>query len=374
MSIIIPVFNDGDILEKNLENLLKLKYPNFEIIIVYSEKSTDRTEEVALKFAQEYDNVRAFSENVSRPYGLNIGIDNAKGEFLLFLDSDTFIFDGFIERALSHFSDENVKLVSSCFLGLNATQNIITKVGWCISIVISFYGIGVNKYLKNISFMGFGGIWRKSALIECGKFDINSLLDDAELNLRASVNFPHWKGIFDDQLFCYQFYPTDFKTFYLQQEHWHLGTIKYNSKGMLKIKKMGFRQKFLYISQFLMIDIVPLITLFSMGMIIVQFFVNFFEPNLSFGGGLFYFLLGIIAFIFSFLTMFIFAYPKYRKDRYAKLSRKFILFGIFVIIYISGFVFGVVSLNCFKKLLSRGEKKEIFVKVDKSNLEIPNRV
>ncbi len=38
VSILIPVFNDGDILEHNLQNLLKLNYPNYEIIVIYSSK------------------------------------------------------------------------------------------------------------------------------------------------------------------------------------------------------------------------------------------------------------------------------------------------------------------------------------------------
>jgi len=370
VSIIIPVFNDGEVLEKNLQNLVKLRYPNYEILVVYSEKSTDSTKEVALKFAQEYPNIHAFSENVSRGYGLNIGIDNAKGEFLLFLDSDTFIFNDFIEKTLSYFTSPDIKMVNSCFLGLNSTYNILTRISWSLSNSIAFYGIGINKYLKNISFMGFGGIWRKKALIECGKFATDSVLDDSELNLRAGVKFPHWKGIFDDNLFCYQFFPTNFKTFYLQQLHWHLGNFRYSIQGIRKLKQLGLRQKFLYISQFLAIDIIPLITLFSLGMIVVQFFANFFYPNLSFGGGLFYFGLGILSFAIMFITMFLFAYPKYRKSPHAKLSRKTIIGGIFVIIYIVGLIFAVVSLNALKELFKRKKgQKEVFVKVDKSKLD-----
>lgn len=372
VSIIIPVFNDGAILEKNLQNLVKLTYPNFEILIVYSLKSTDRTEEVALKFAEKFENVRAIPESVSRPFGLNLGIDAANGEYLLFMDSDTFIYNGFIEQALGHFVDENVKIVNSTFLGLNATQNLITRIGWSLSNSIAFYGIGVNKFLKNICFMGFGGIWRKNALLEAGKFNEHTVLDDAELNLRASTHFPKWRGVFDDRLFCYQFYPTDFKTLYLQQEHWHMANIRYNTQGAIKIK-MKLRQKFLYVSSFIMINVVPMITLFSVGMIIVQFFANFFHPDVSFGGGVFYFILTIISFFITFSTMLIFAYPKYRSSPYAKLSRKYIIAGIFVIIYLVGIVFGAVSLNSFAKLFSRKQKKEVFVKVDKSDLEVPTK-
>lgn len=371
ISIVIPVYNDAEILEQNLRNLVKLSYPNYEIIVVYSTKSIDRTEEVALKFAQEYENVHAIPESVSKPYAMNLGIDNAKGEYILFLDSDIFIFNGFIERALKFFSDENVVLVNSCFLSFNSAENLITRVSWGISNTIAFYGIGTNKFLKNVTFGGFGGVWRRSALIESGKFAIDSIIEDAELNLRISCNFPKWKGIWDDKLYCYQFYPMNFKTLYLQQMRWNTANYHYTVKGFFKVKGMGSRQKFLYISSFLTIVLFPMITYFSLGMIIIQFFANFFSPNIAFGGGIFYFLLAIISGFITFGTMFFFTYSKYRKNSRIKLSRIYIVVGVFVIMYLVGFIFAIVSLNSIKELVRKKKKAEVYIKVDKSEFRVP---
>lgn len=373
ISIVIPVYNDAEILEQNLQNLVKLNYPNYEVIVVYSTKSLDKTEEVALKFAQEYEYVHAIPESVSRPYAMNVGIDNAKGEYILFLDSDVFIYDGFIERALGYFIDENVVLVNSCFLGFNSEVNLVTRISWGISNTIAFYAIGTSKFLKNVAFGGFGGVWRKSALIEVGKFAIDSIIEDAELNLRVSRTFPKWKGITDDKLYSYQFYPMDFKTLYLQQMRWNTANYHYTVEGFFKTKGMGIRQKFLYISSFLTIVFFPIITYFSFGMILVQFFANFFYPNISFGGGLFYFALGIISGFIAFGTMFIFTYSKYRKNPRIKLSRKYIVIGVFVIMYVVGLIFGIVALNSFKEMARKKKKSEIYIKVDKSEFKVPEQ-
>ncbi len=375
VSLIIPVFNDGDILEKNLENLLKLKYPNFEIIIVYSEKSTDNTQEVALRFARKYENVRAYSENISKANALNIGIEKAKGEFLLFLDSDSLILDGFIEDALSYFDDDDIKLVNGCPIGLNATQNLTTRLCWSITNFISFCGIGANKLFKHVGFQGFGGIWRKSALIECGMFKVDSATEDSELNLRISSKFPKWKGVFGNHLYCYYYYPTDFTALYLQLERWSSGNLSYIShllKNIFGNFKMGFRHKFIYISQFTMTILLPIISWVSIGMSIVQFFVNFFEPDISFGGGLFFFLLGIISLIISFLVMLIFTYPKYYGDSRIKLSKTYIIIGVFGIVYLIGLIFGIASLNALKRQFFKKKTSEIFYKVDKSNIQTPH--
>jgi len=374
VSIVIPVYNDAEILEQNLQNLVQLNYPNYEIIVVYSEKSIDKTEEVARKFAKEYDYVHAIPENISKPYALNLGIDNAKGEYILFLDSDVFIYNGFIERALGYFNEENVVLVNSCFLGFNSAENLATRISWGISNTIAFYGVGTNKFLKNVAFSGFGAIWRKSALIKCDKFAIDSIIEDAELNLRVSRKFPNWKGIWDDKLYCYQFYPNDFKTLYLQQMRWNTANYHYTVKGFFQTKGMGIRQKFLYISSFLTIILFPIITYFSLGMIIIQFFANFFFPNITFGGGLFYFILGIISFFIAFSTMFIFTYSKYRQNNRVKLSRKYIVLGVFVIMYLVGLIFAIVALNSLKDLVRKKKKSEVFIKVDKSEFKVPEQI
>ena len=369
VSILIPVFNDGDILEKNLENLVKLNYPNYEILIIYSEKSKDRTKEVALTFSEKYKNIKAISENISKPNALNLGIDSAKGEYLLFLDSDTFIYNGFIERALSYFSDPKVKVVASSPLGLNSTQNFVTRLAWIILNFKNFIEIGTNKYLHHIKFNGFGAIWRKSALIEGDKFRIDSSIEDAEFNLRVNSKFPTWKGISDYELPCYQYFPTSFKSFYLQQLRWNLGNFKYDAKGIFRISGMGIRQKFFYSSIFLMATLFPIITLFSTGMSFVQFFANFFYPNIAFGGGLFIILLGAISVTISFIAMFIFIYSQYQKNSLVKLSWKFIIIGNLIMIYFLFLILGIVALNALKSLIIRKKAKDIYWKVDKSEIQ-----
>lgn len=366
VSILIPVFNDGDILEKNLQNLVKLRYPNYEILIVYSEKSTDRTQEVALRYTNSYPNIRMFAENISKGNALNIGIQNAKGEFILILDSDTFIYDGFIERAMSYFVDENIKCVTSVWLGLNASQNLITTVQFAMTSNMNFYSVGTSKYMKNVGFGGFGGILRRSALIECNGFVITPS-EEAEFSRRVNIMFPKWRGICDDQLFCYQYFTPDIKTLYLQQVRWTKGNWKYNLKGIGKFFSQTIGRKFINLSSLFMVIVFPMFGIFTTGMSIVQFFANFFVPNLNFGGGVFFFLLSQVALYLGFTALFLFIYPKYRGQSAVILSRKRIFIAVFLIMFVCGFIFGIIALNSLKELLTQG-KRDVFIKVDKSNL------
>lgn len=93
MSIIIPTYNRDDSLPKVLSKLLSqedmLRDNNVEILVV-DDGSTDRTREIADEFAEKFSlNFRYFhQENTGSASARNLGIKEAQGEILLFLDCD----------------------------------------------------------------------------------------------------------------------------------------------------------------------------------------------------------------------------------------------------------------------------------------------
>jgi len=369
ISIIIPVFNDASVLEKNLQNLLRLKYPNLEILIIYSTKSTDKTAEIASHFAQENKNIRIFQENTSKGNALNIGIKNAKSEFLLFLDSDTFIYDGFIEGLMPYFfNDETVKCVTSLAIGLNVSKNFLTELEWSIYNYTNLHKIGINKLLSNVHFSGFGAIWRKSALVECGGFVIDTLTEDIELEYRQVTKYPQWKGVYDDGVFCYQYYPVDTKSFYHQYLRWTIGTYKYLLKTLKSFFSLRFRYKILNVVNTINALIFPLIIFFTAGMSTVQFFANFIPPYSNLTSGLIFAIIGFLYLAIIFFNSLIFISSKYRGKSRIYLSRRTILSGIALTMFVSGFFFVIVALNALKELIKKKSTKNVFIKVDKSKL------
>ena len=87
-SIVIPTYNRGDKILILLESLYNQTYKNFEVVIV-DDGSTDKTNEVVLKFNNlldiKYINIQN-SGGPARPR--NIGIKNSKYEWICLLDSD----------------------------------------------------------------------------------------------------------------------------------------------------------------------------------------------------------------------------------------------------------------------------------------------
>ena len=84
ISIIIPMYNSEKYIEKCIESILNNLYKNFEIIVV-DDGSTDDS----IKIVKKYTNIKLLYSNHAGPGSArNVGIENASGDFIFFLDSD----------------------------------------------------------------------------------------------------------------------------------------------------------------------------------------------------------------------------------------------------------------------------------------------
>ena len=91
-SIVIPTYNRASLIFETLDSVLSQSYTNYEVIIV-DNCSTDNTEELLqpLMLSGKIRYIRN-AENKERSYSRNVGLENAKGDFLTLLDSDDFMY------------------------------------------------------------------------------------------------------------------------------------------------------------------------------------------------------------------------------------------------------------------------------------------
>lgn len=109
VSIIMPVYNAGIFLRDALNDVLLQTYQNIEIIVI-DDGSTDRSLELLRYFETIDERVRVISQgNRGAGYSRNTGIKEAKGDYLLFLDSDDRfelkMIESAVERALNTDAD-----------------------------------------------------------------------------------------------------------------------------------------------------------------------------------------------------------------------------------------------------------------------------
>lgn len=88
ISVIVPVYNGQDYLEKCIESIENQTYENLEVIII-NDGSTDATGQVCVRLKEKYDNIHVITmEDEGVSAARNAGLDAAGGAFVTFVDAD----------------------------------------------------------------------------------------------------------------------------------------------------------------------------------------------------------------------------------------------------------------------------------------------
>lgn len=91
ISVIVPVYNVSQHIRTCLDSILFQTYSNFEVLLI-DDGSKDDSGAICDEYAQSDSRVRVFHKvNGGVSSARNVGIDNARGEWLTFIDSDDYI-------------------------------------------------------------------------------------------------------------------------------------------------------------------------------------------------------------------------------------------------------------------------------------------
>lgn len=118
-SIIIPAYNAEKEIKKTLQSVLNQTFKDYEILVI-NDFSTDKTKEIV----EKYKDVKLINHSKNKKAGgaRNTGIDNAKGEYVFFLDSDDQIYDSNVLQKISDNIDKN-NSPDIVYLGFKAIGN-----------------------------------------------------------------------------------------------------------------------------------------------------------------------------------------------------------------------------------------------------------
>ena len=108
VSVVIPVYNVEPYLSECLDSVCKQTLKNIEIICI-NDGSTDRSLTVLQKYSERDKRIHIINQNnQGLSYSRNVGIRQAKGRYVYFLDSDDYITHNALET-LVH-TMENTKI------------------------------------------------------------------------------------------------------------------------------------------------------------------------------------------------------------------------------------------------------------------------
>ena len=240
VTIVVPCWNEETTVQKTVESLLNLNYPeeNLKILLI-DDGSTDGTLNVIQKFST-YPNIKVFhKENGGKHTALNFGLQCMTTEFFGCLDADSFADPESLVRIMSYFEkDPSIMAVMPSVIVCN-TNNFIQNAQK------AEYHMGV--YIKKM--FGFLGaihvtpgpltIFKKKVFKDLGPYRHGHNTEDMEIACRMQKN--HYKIEHCNDAFVYTNTPSTLRKLYRQRLRWIYGFINntFDYKGVLFKKKYG---------------------------------------------------------------------------------------------------------------------------------------
>lgn len=259
-SFIIPAFNRPDEIHELLESFFQLETPmhdfqGFEVIIADGSPT-----EILLPAIEEFRSLLSI-QHLHRPRlaispSRNLGAEHAKGDYLIFLDSDVILPKTYLQVVHGALLTENI----DAFGGPDAAHASFTPVQKAISFAMTSYlttgGIrGGKKQIHQYNPRGFNMGIRKTVFENLKGFSSFSCGEDIELSIRMVKN--HFSVKLIPEAFVYHKRRTNFRSFFRQVFRFGAARINifYRHRTELKITH-------LFPSVFLMFLVLGLTTVF----------------------------------------------------------------------------------------------------------------
>ncbi|MDE0433021.1 MAG: glycosyltransferase family A protein [Bryobacterales bacterium] len=125
ISVIVPVYNATGSLHRSLRSVLRQTLPDFELIVV-DDCSTDGSADILRGYEALDHRVRVLSTEKNSGPGVarNVGLRNARGRYIAFLDSDDFWMKNKLEKQVLSFNNQDVILSCTSTVLLNPEGEI----------------------------------------------------------------------------------------------------------------------------------------------------------------------------------------------------------------------------------------------------------
>ena len=197
VSIIIPTFNRADLIGETLDSIIAQTYCNWECIIV-DDGSTDNTSNLISENIKKDRRFSYFKRPEHKIKGgnacRNIGLDNAKGDFIVFFDSDDLMTSEHIELKVKGMLENDVDYVIFRTKFFNSDFNYIDKYYQFDKYEITPY----NYISQKINWLTYD-ICIKSSLAKSIRFN-ESLQSGQEYNYFCKLILISSKAIFIDEV------------------------------------------------------------------------------------------------------------------------------------------------------------------------------
>lgn len=190
VSVMIPAHNEGSVIKDTVENIFKMDYENFEIIVI-DDRSTDNTADVLKQLQSEHENLKCLFRQKDAFPGksavLNDALSLAKGEAILVFDADARVEKDFLSKLIPHLEEEDVGAVQARKVVLNKDVNLLTRCQNNEQTLDAHFQIGRDAVKGAVELRGNGELIKRTALDDIGGWNNYTIVDDLDMSTRLQI-------------------------------------------------------------------------------------------------------------------------------------------------------------------------------------------
>ncbi len=238
VSIIVPGYNEEITAPKTVENLLRIDYPDFEIVFVDDGSKDNTFKNIEAQYGNN-PKVKVFTKpNGGKASALNYGIGFASGDILVCIDADTVLKPNAISLMIPYFSDPMVAAVAGN-VKVGNRKNLLTR--WQSIEYITSQNFDRRAFDQMNAIMvvpGAIGAFRRDAVQKVGMFTTDTMAEDCDLTLRLLRS--GYKVHTCNEAYAYTEVPETLNMLVKQRSRWTFGIMqsfwKHHDKMFVRTK------------------------------------------------------------------------------------------------------------------------------------------
>jgi len=236
VGIQIPLFNE-EVYEGILNASCNMVWPRSKLIIQVLDDSTDTA--IAAKVSASVHSKRQAGYNIyliRRDNRINfkagalqagmLALESQGVSYTAIFDADFLPSPDFLEKTIPYFlAGSHIAFVQARWVYYNQRQSLLTRVQ---SLLLDFH-FRVEQPVRSdagmfLNFNGTAGIWKLSAIRQVGGWSGDTLVEDADLSVRAYT--AGFKGLYVSDVICPSQLPSEDKSYRTQQRRWLAGPMQ----------------------------------------------------------------------------------------------------------------------------------------------------
>lgn len=330
VTIQLPLYNEYFVVERLIRSVCNIKYPKEKLEIQVLDDSTDESQELCKSLVEEYKkkgfNIKYIHRTDRTGYkagALKHGLELAEGDFVAIFDADFVPNENFLLKTIPYFSNPQIGMVQTRWEHLNEEYSYLTRAQ---ALALDGHFV-LEQQVRNkagffINFNGTAGIWRKSAIIDAGNWEPDTLTEDLDLSYRAQLR--GWKFIYLNDVTSPAELPADINALKTQQFRWTKGAVETAKKLLPRVLKADIPLKvklecFVHLTSNIVFPFIIIVALLNVPIVLIKNTVGGFDQFYSF----------MSIFVLASISTFLF-YMYAQKAIHLDWRRRLLLFPVFL--------------------------------------------